>query len=144
MPYEPSVLETHKIDDPLVEEFLGLFEDLQLELTRLAIYRVRAALSALMSDLLAARKVSGFDSHSAIFPCSHGYVCKQDITSLDINSWTRRHYYYHCLEAAAWLSLPTMERKEGVCLSYKRAMTVRALRRTVRHVSYLKHSKRAT
>jgi len=116
-PHEPTVLGIHNILNPLVEELCGLWEGLQVELPTFPTYQVRTALIALTSDLPAARKVAGFGSHSATYPCSHCYIRKQDLTSLDIDSWTRRCYHRHRMEATAWLDLQTMKQKDDAFLT---------------------------
>ncbi|KAK4696062.1 hypothetical protein P7C70_g8436, partial [Phenoliferia sp. Uapishka_3] len=115
-PKEPSVLQINNLIRPLVSELLLLWTTgIICPTPGTTNGRVfRAALIALVCDLVAARKVAGLASHSAKFFCTLCLLLKEQMDSLDVDSWIRRSIEDHRASADAWRVTTLVKEREHI------------------------------
>jgi hypothetical protein len=91
-PGEPSLHQINHVLAPLVDDLLMLYDDGFITQTpkhpggRL----IRVALGPLVSDLIAARQMAGFSSHSSRTFCPHCSLVLDEISNTDKSTWGAR------------------------------------------------------
>ncbi|KAI0363121.1 hypothetical protein BV20DRAFT_958951, partial [Pilatotrama ljubarskyi] len=116
-PKAPSLHQTNHFLDPLVDDLLVLWRyGARLPRTALRPHNrlARCAAVPLISDLGAARKVSGHASHSAAIFCSFCQLKKADINNIDKDTWPCRDCATFRRLAEEWRSAHSTTRREAL------------------------------
>ena len=125
-PKEPSLEEINHFLRPLVDFFLAAWKvgTWFTKTTAHAMGRlVRSAIALVISDLPAARKISGFAAATSRHLCNLCWLQKSDIGDLDTDSWKRRTSQEYRDAAARWRDAETKKQRDtifkemGVCWS---------------------------
>lgn len=103
-PGEPSLHQINHVLVPLVDDLLELYIDGVT--IRTANHQngrlVRSALGPLVSDLLAARQMAGFSSHSSKTFCPHCSLTLDEISNTDKSTWGPKNPELLKAQAQAW------------------------------------------
>ncbi|KAJ3765627.1 hypothetical protein FB446DRAFT_709311 [Lentinula raphanica] len=74
--------------------------------------RISARVYPNIADLLASKKFTGFDSPSAKYFCTWCTLSKEDVESLDYNSWILQNGNTVRAQAQAWKNATTLSKKD--------------------------------
>lgn len=115
-PHEPGVESINYFLQPIVDDFKILWkqgislisQDTGISARRMA----RAAIISVVADLPAAKKISGTLSHKADAFCTMCTTKKDNMSNLDISSWSRRTKEEHREACYKWLNAKPEERKK--------------------------------
>lgn len=77
-----------------------------------------AAVVPLVCDVLAARQVSGFGSHTSRFFCTSCYLPFDQVENILLSSWPRRDLVEHRRRAAEWRDASTIIQREALFDKY--------------------------
>ena len=103
-PGEPSLHQINHILAPLVDDLLRLYVDgVMIRTPKYPDGRlVRIALGPLVCDLIAARQMAGFSSHSSKTFCPHCSLVLDEISNTDKSTWVVRDPEVLKTQAKAW------------------------------------------
>jgi hypothetical protein len=103
-PNEPSLHQINHVLAPLVDELSRLYNDGTI--TRTPNHPegrpIRIALGPLVSDLIAARQLAGFSSHSSNTFCPHCSLTLDEISNTDKSTWGARDPELIKAQSQAW------------------------------------------
>ncbi|MBW0523480.1 hypothetical protein O181_063195 [Austropuccinia psidii MF-1] len=92
-PNQPNTSTINNILKPLVDELLKLDQKINIQTFQIPNGRnIRIILAALIGDIIATHKVSGFASHSAHQPCSWCEVIRKDLEKVTIAKKRNKNY----------------------------------------------------
>ncbi|KAJ3780589.1 hypothetical protein GGU10DRAFT_279114 [Lentinula aff. detonsa] len=115
-PHGPTVWTIHHILDHYCDSIMEF--DLPGKIVQTSIYpdgiRISARVYPNIADLLASKKFTGFGSPSAKYFCTWCTLTKEDIESLDYNSWQLRDGDTVRAQAQAWKNARTLSEKESL------------------------------